>query len=161
MITSKLNYLDKEKFLIIKSIFNNGFPWYYRSYKVVPKDKLFQFTHTFVEEHKVTSDFFDKLYPLINKLQPKSIRRIKANLTFKDTKIKKSIFHTDYMDNAKDLKTAIYYINSNNGCTIFKNGKKEKSVENKLITFPVTLEHAGTTHTDTLERIVLNINYYG
>lgn len=161
MITSKLNYLNKEEFLIIKAIFNNQFPWYYQTCKVVSGDNFFQFTHTFVEEHKVTSDFFDKLYPLINKLQPKSVRRIKVNLTFKDIKIKKSVFHTDYTDNHKDLKTAIYYINSNNGCTIFKNGKKEKSVENKLITFPVTLEHAGTTHTDTLERIVLNINYYG
>jgi len=41
-----------------------------------------------------------------------------------------------------------------------KNGKKEKSIQNKLIIFPTNLQHAGTTHTDVLKRIVLNINYY-
>jgi len=161
MIKSISNLLNKEDFLIIESIFNDAnFPWYYRDYKVIPEDEIFQFTHTFVEEHQVTSGFFDKLYPLINKLQPKSIRRIKANLTFKDKKIKNTVFHTDFLGEVNNMKTAIYYINSNNGFTIFKNGKKEKSIQNKLIIFPTNLQHAGTTHTDVLKRIVLNINYY-
>ena len=159
MIKSKLNYLSKQNFLNVKSIFDNNFPWFYHTDKVVVGDKFFQFTHIFVHEYKVTSIYFNKLHPLINKLKPKFIRAIKANLTFKNNKIKKSTFHTDFNDNDKNMRTAVYYVNSNNGFTVFKNGKKEKSVENKLVTFPVNLEHAGTTHTDTLERIVININY--
>ena len=41
-----------------------------------------------------------------------------------------------------------------------KKNKKELSTENKMIIFPSNLKHAGTTHTDSLQRIVLNFNYY-
>ena len=161
MIKSIKNFLDKENFLIVKSIFEHpSFPWYYNDHKVVHGDGEFQFTHTFIEDHKVVSNCFDGLYPLINRLQPKSIRRIKVNLTFKETKIKTTPFHTDFSKKITGMKTAIYYLNTNNGHTIFKNKKKEKSIENKLVIFPSDLEHAGTTHTDVTKRMVLNINYY-
>ena len=163
-IKSTSNFLSKEHHQIIKSMFlNSSFPWFFESFKVVPNDGGFQFTHSFVDEHVVNSRFYDKLQPLINKLKPRSIRRIKANLTFKTSKIKKSLFHKDFMENAeklKNMRTAIYYVNTNNGETIFKNGEKEKSTENKMVIFSTNLEHAGTTHTDSLTRILINFNYY-
>jgi hypothetical protein len=56
--------------------------------------------------------------------------------------------------------TAIFYINSNDGYTIFKKNKKIiKSKENKFIYFKSNSEHAGTTCTDQKVRVVINFNY--
>ena len=57
-------------------------------------------------------------------------------------------------------KTAILYINTNNGITIFETGEEIKSEENKIVMFPSNLKHTGTTHTDEKVRVVLNINYF-
>ena len=131
-IKSTSNFLSKEHHQIIKSMFlNSSFPWFFNGFKVVPNDGDFQFTHVFVEEHVVNSRFYDRLQPLINNTEK-----------------------------LKNMRTAIYYVNTNNGETIFKNGKKEKSTENKMVIFSPNLEHAGTTHTDSLTRILINFNYY-
>jgi len=58
-----------------------------------------------------------------------------------------------------NIKTSIYYFNTNNGYTLFKDGKKIDSVQNRLITFPSSMEHTGTTCTDQPFRLVLNMNY--
>lgn len=164
MIKSIKNFLSKDEHKTLTSLFiGNILPWYFNNFKVVKEDNLFQFTHTFVNEYVVSSNFYNWLNPIINKLQPRSIRRIKANLNFKSLEIKKNIFHTDFIDseeNLKNMKTAIYYVNSNNGYTFFENNKKELSIENKMVIFPSNLKHAGTTHTNSLQRIVLNFNYY-
>jgi hypothetical protein len=164
MIKSIKNFLNKDEYKTLNSIFiGNTLPWYFHDYKVIKNDNLFQFTHTFVNEYVVSSNFYNWLNPIINKLQPRSIRRIKANLTFKSSKVEKNLFHTDFIDseeNLKNMKTAIYYVNSNNGYTLFENNKKELSLENKMVIFSSNLKHAGTTHTDSLQRIVLNFNYF-
>ena len=56
-------------------------------------------------------------------------------------------------------KTAIFYINSNNGYTVFKDNSKVISRENRLCLFNGHIEHAGVSCTDARRRIVLNINY--
>ena len=66
-------------------------------------------------------------------------------------------YHTDF---PFECKTAIFYINSNNGLTLFKNGQIIESVENRMVIFNSQLEHTGTTSTDTKNRIVVNFNYF-
>ena len=51
-------------------------------------------------------------------------------------------------------------VDHDNGKTIFASGEEISSVENKMIVFPSNLKHAGTTHTDTKYRLVLNLNYF-
>jgi len=63
--------------------------------------------------------------------------------------------HVDY----NDVTTAIFYINTNNGWTNFKNGDKVESVENRLVIFDSNLEHEGVTCTDEIRRLVINFNY--
>ena len=75
----------------------------------------------------------------------------------KDIKIKPFGLHTDA---PFKCKTAILYINTNNGITIFETGEEIKSEENKIVMFPSNLKHTGTTHTDEKVRVVLNINYF-
>ena len=56
-------------------------------------------------------------------------------------------------------KTAIFYINTNNGYTLFKDGTKVDSVQNTMLIFDGSLDHCGVSCTDQKRRIVLNINY--
>ena len=56
-------------------------------------------------------------------------------------------------------KTGIFYINTCNGYTKFKNGEKIKSEKNKYVEFDSILEHTGSSCTDEKRRIVINFNY--
>ena len=50
-------------------------------------------------------------------------------------------------------------MNTNDGYTFFKNGKKIESVANRLIVFNNDMWHGGTSCTDAHERIVINLNF--
>ena len=57
--------------------------------------------------------------------------------------------------------SGVFYLNTNDGFTKFKNKIKIKSEENKFVSFPSELEHSGSTHTsgDSL-RMVINFVYF-
>jgi len=156
----KNNFLNKKYFNLLNETFlNNMFPWYYQKDKVDVNDNQFQFTHVFYDNKKENSSYLNILDELFKKINLKTIIRVKLNLTTKRKKFKKFNFHTD-----TDIKcnTAILYLNTNNGKTVFEDKKllSVNSVENRIIIFPSHIRHAGTTHTDTNFRIVLNINYF-
>ena len=92
-------------------------------------------------------------------LDRKNIYLERAHFILKDKNPSISGFHTDL--NFK-CKTAIYYVNTNNGGTIFRINKKEikvESEENKIVIFNSKILHAAKSQTDTDTRIVININY--
>jgi len=155
------NYLPKDTFLTIKNFLtSSNFPWYYNEHVVSNYDKNFQFTHLFYEKHKINSNHFNLIIPLINKINPLSILRIKANLLTKTKKNVEHEFHVDMKENTNaKITTSIYYINTNNGYTIFKNNKKIKSKENTFVEFISSEQHSGASCTDKNVRIVLNINF--
>lgn len=162
MIKEIKNYLDLENFNEIKNLLtSNEFPWFLNEFKVEPnkQNKIYdwQFTHIFYRNFTICSQYFNFLNSLINKINPISIVEIKVNLTPAYHKIESFDMHTDF--NLKNVKTGIFYINTNDGLTIFENKKQFKSEENKFIYFPCDLKHTGTTHTNTKQRIVLNINW--
>ena len=66
-------------------------------------------------------------------------------------------YHTD---NSFNCTTAIFYLNTNNGYTKFKDGTKIESISNRAIYFDSDLMHFGSTCTDKDFRFVLNINYF-
>ena len=43
---------------------------------------------------------------------------------------------------------------------MFRGGTEVKGIENRLLLFDSHIEHAGTSCTDELRRVVLNINYH-
>jgi Rps23 Pro-64 3,4-dihydroxylase Tpa1-like proline 4-hydroxylase len=55
--------------------------------------------------------------------------------------------------------TAIFYLNNNNGYTIFEDGSKVDSVENRLVVFNSNVMHSGVSQTDSKVRCVINLNY--
>ena len=157
-IEIKDNFLNKTDFDYLKMIFTSDeFPYFYNDFKVDENDGANQFTHTFVREGVVNSNHFNLLQPILDKLNVKTIERIKLNMTMKENIIEQHNFHCDIYD--KECNTAIFYFNTNNGKTIFESGKEVSSVQNKMIIFPSNIKHTGTTHTDTKYRLVLNLNY--
>ena len=125
-----------------------------------------QFCHVFIKNNKnetYTSDEINLIKPLIDKIVDKNnarcFRRIKANLNIKTSTIIRHGFHVDFFDN-EHMTTAIYYVNSNDGYTEFEDGTKVESVENRLLTFPSSMNHSGTTCTNAFGRCVINMNYF-
>jgi hypothetical protein len=153
------NFLPKEDFEKIKATMTNPFfPWYLNDGVNLEKDGYIQFTHIFFNNTSyVNSSHFNLIEPILKKLKIKALLRVKANLLHRTEKIIEHGYHTDFN---YENTTAIFYINTNNGYTKFKNKKLCKSEENKLVYFDSKLEHTGSTCTDKNYRIVLNINYF-
>lgn len=139
---------------LVQTILSNKFNWYYQSSKVEDNDGGQQFTHVFFN-NKEQSNYLSILDPIFKSLNVKKLIRVKVNFTSPTNTIENFKFHTDTNE---DCNTAIFYLNTNNGKTLFRDSEVE-SVANRIIIFPSHLEHTGTTHTDTNYRIVLNINY--
>jgi hypothetical protein len=154
------NFLPKENFLNLqKIILGDYFPWYYNPYVINEKtDNFFQFTHLFYSNYSIQSNYFNIISPLVEKINPKAILRIKANLLTKTNEIIEHGFHVDDLSN--EMKTAIFYCNTNNGYTKFKNNTIVNSEENKLIKFNTNKYHTGSSCTDEDIRVVINLNYY-
>jgi hypothetical protein len=140
-------------------------PWYFINNKssdgiLMQRDDInnFQFAHIFYEEHNIHSNHYNTVvHPFIFKLDPLALVRVKGNLTTITPNIIKYGWHTDF-DNYEHT-TAIYYVNTNNGKTIFKNGLEVESVKNRMVIFDGWMEHTATSSTDTKARCVLNFNY--
>ncbi len=155
------NVLQKENFLKIKNTLEgSNFPWYFSEILVEKVEKInnnFQFTHTFYDNFIVNSNFYNLIIPIIEVLNPLSLIRIKANLLTQEKNIIEHGMHVDHC--YKNCKTAIYYVNTNNGYTKFLDNKKILSEENKLLIFNTEEKHTGTTCTNVSKRIVINFNY--
>jgi len=151
------NFLDKETFNSMQSfVLGDSFPWYFNDFKSDGTDvHNFQFTHTVIRQGQITSEFIQHMDPFFKGLNVKEVFRVKMNLTTKTEKLFNHLYHTDF----KDCTTSIFYMNTNNGKTIFKNGKEVNSIANRMITFNSNLEHAATSHTDEKMRVVINFNY--
>jgi hypothetical protein len=103
------------------------------------------------------SDFFKEVYPILEKIQPKDIIRVKGNLYPQSSQPVNDPYHVDY---TFAHRGAIYYLNTNNGPTIFKDGTKVEAVENRIMFFDPTIEHASVRCTDAKIRLNINFNYY-
>jgi hypothetical protein len=156
------NFLEKDNFNNLKNLFySDNFPWYLAEGVIKPKDNQIQFIHNFYKNFTISSSFFNLIYPAVIKLNVVSLIRIKANFLYKTNKIIEHGYHTDIEIGTKiNSKTAVLYINTNNGYTKFKNGKTISSEENKIVIFDTNILHTGSTCTDENTRVVVNFNYY-
>ena len=100
-------------------------------------------------------------------LNPLALIRIKINVTFNSSEVVELGYHQDRVGEIGEfdhMMNACFYINTCDGYTRFldKNGDKGdkvKSVANRLVYFPNSVKHAGTTTSDEKARYVVNINY--
>jgi len=98
------------------------------------------------------------LNPIINKIDPLAFTFIRANLSTRDEVLYETGWHVDF-ENVK-AKTAVLYLNTNNGYTKFKEtGDIVESISNRFLEFDTDMMHTGSTTTSEPNRIVLNFNY--
>ena len=162
------NFLSEDEFKPIQKYFFTQLPWTYQNYIVgttgaeKENDDCYQLIHTFYNARdpyleRSTSEHSHVIKPIMFKLAPWLVLRVKANLRPKSPEHIHSAFHVDLGD-AGQL-TAIYYLNTCNGYTLFKDGTKVESVENRVVIFKGDQLHCGASATDVSARMVLNINY--
>ena len=159
------NFLAEEDFKLAQAlIMDYGFPWMWndsvtREVGLADPDE-FQFVHLFYDPLSgVVTDYprwIDIVKPYGDKMNPTSLMRIKANLNVVTPKYITREFHTDF--NVK-CTTAIAYMNNNNGYTLFEDGTKVESKENRVVIFDSQMRHAGIPCTDKKRRVVINFNF--
>lgn len=165
------NFLTDNQFNNLQNtLMSAQFPWHYSDYKVGGYDannkttefnnkNIFSFVHNFYHNFSWQSPYAESLQVLLNALHPISLIRIKANLTtITNTPIVYE-YHRD-TPHLKKFKTAIFYVNTNNGRTIFASGQEVESVANRLIIFDSDNLHTGTSCTDESRRVLINFNYF-
>ena len=153
------NFLPKDQFNHLQELLTGPwFPWYYNNTSVGEGDGNGRHKHS-VYNPKTGSlteylPYFDNCQ---GKLGVKKLHRILVNSVGPSFLFRKNTgFHTD------DIPcpyTSIFYINTNNGYTIFEGGDKIKCVANRMLIFDSSLKHAAVTCTDKPRRIVVNFNY--
>jgi|TARA_B100001094_G_C17949659_1_gene679872 hypothetical protein len=156
------NFLLPIQFKKLQEWFMNDCLWMYCDHVVdhdVDHPDDFQFMHLFWYPNRgVVSDNMNIIAPILDKLDPSVWVRIKANCRLKTDKVRVGGMHTDVGDYGHT--TSIFYINSNDGRTTFENGDRYNSIENRMITFPSHLKHAGSTPSNAKARFVINFNYF-
>ena len=157
------DFLPEEQFLDVRNtMLSSSFPWYYAN-SVVSNDLLcqekynYQFGHSFYYNYGFQSEYSKIIVPILEKLNPVAILRIKGILLARE---EKNIEHGYHIDNVHNAKVAIYYVNTNNGYTKFSEGPKVDSVSNRIVIFDSHEYHTGATCTDEKVRVAINFNYF-
>ena len=166
------NFLPEDYFKdLYDFVMGTGMVWNWNDrvdYKEGSKNQ-FQLTHSFYYPTKgYVSPLSHIIEPFIDLLKVGILIRIKANLTTRSEENVESKFHYDHEfvgsrlpDGTLTSYTAIYYVNTNNGYTLFKDGNfKVDSVANRLVIFDSSKLHKGIRCTDEQKRVVINFNYF-
>ena len=149
----QVNFYNLQSFIL-----GCDFAWHFNNYIDEENDiDKFCFTHSLYKYNQPFSANYDVVHPILDKLNFFVLARIKANLLTRTEKIIANRFHVDH--GKKDWNTSIFYVNTNNGYTQFKEGTIVDSVANRLVTFPSEMQHRGTSCTDEKLRVVINFNW--
>lgn len=151
------DFLDKEVFEQLKhKVLYGGFPWYYSS-NVSGLDNEFYFANLMYDHMtNISNDFLNVVIPIISKIQPTILIRVKANLY---PNLGKQVAHTPHKDYNFPHNGAIFYVNNNNGPTILGNDTKIYPKENRILFFDPSKLHSSSSCTDSNVRVNININF--
>jgi hypothetical protein len=160
------NFLEIDDFNRIKNVLmGNSFPWYFNDFVLYKNNKeenkinQYQFTHSFYRNYCPESGYFELLNPIISKIEPVGLLKVKANLNPRSENHFEHGYHVDYENSLLNQRTGVFYINTNNGYTLFEDGTKIESVENRFVSFKTSLNHTGSTCTNENVRVLINFNY--
>ena len=145
-------------------------PFLFREHKVYENDGIKCLSHVAYKDHAPQSEFFNLIHTYFSvPLDVSSWWRIRLCLTWKESISRVFGYHTDYYEDDphndyryENMKTAIYYLNNTNGPTVFRDSDKSiECVKNRLLIFPSTDRHSGSSHTEGDDvRMVINLNYF-
>jgi len=107
---------------------------------------------------EIVSRYFNRLImPILGRLPLtfNNLLRARVNLL---TRAKNPIISNFHRDLEDKHTVALYYLNSNNGETVFKTGEKVPSVANQMLIFDGHMDHAVIPQTDEKVRVNINLN---
>ena len=151
---------EDEFFPVWETLMGPYMVWHYNNYvtdKGNPNNGFQFISYFFRHNDGFIGRHTNLIQPYCDKLGARQLIRIKANLRVRDTKRTREDYHVDFN---LPCKSAIAYINTNNGYTEFETGEKVNSVANRVVIFDSHMRHAGVTCTDQNTRVVLNFNYF-
>ena len=152
------NFLPEDVFVPIeKLIEDKSFPLFFN--KNVGSLEDFSdhyFIHTFYYK-TINSQFWHIVEPLCNALDAKAIIRVRLNFYNKSEKI---IEHGQHRDYDFPHKSAVFYINTNNGFTRLDDDNVVMSVRNRILIHDGDKLHNSTNCTDKFARLVIVVNYF-
>ena len=159
------DFLPEEQFQAIVSaiVYNISFPWFYRGEIVGDQETSdFQFIHgVYAQREGAISPGLQVLRPILDILDPLALIQIKINGIARTDEI---VEHTLHRDAGRitnpEWTISVFYLNTNNGYTLFEDGTKVESVANRMATFPSNVLHTGTSCTDENMRVCVNFNYF-
>ena len=157
------NFLEEKDFKQLKDfMFCSNMPWFYANelnHNQTDKTLHSYFTHTFYiqDEGIGSSNCFNQVALILDKLKIKALIRVKGNLYTRTNKIET---HTSHKDYKFKHKACLYSVNTCDGGTILSNGEKIKSVENRMLFFDAYKLHSRTSTKNAKARININFNYF-
>ena len=168
------NFLPQDDFdTIASTIMSKGFPWFHQE-DIVDEgekkygDKTFYSTHWLYKDDKPRFDTsLEYVWPILKKLgsmnedeyKLRTLVRVKINSYPNQNKFIEHIWHEDFEPDTIPYKACLFYINTCDGYTKFKDGTKIESVANRALLFDPTITHCSTNTTDQTRRLNININY--
>jgi hypothetical protein len=152
------NFLPTKDFDALYEELNSyNFCWNFRVGMVSPEDNqpaLDKIIYGGLEK-LVYHETFKLFEPVLMKINPYAIIRMKVNLS---TQTEKNIpfgWHTDF----PSCTTMLMFFDDTNGHFEVEDGTKVECRKNTAVIFDSNLEHRGFSCTDSPKRIVLNMNY--
>ena len=100
--------------------------------------------------------YFKVLNEIIDKLEVRSLMRIKLNLY---TRTESLCHHPDHCDAEFSHKGGVFSLNTCDGFTVI-NGEEIPSVANRMILFDPSIPHHSTNCTNDTHRMNINFNYF-
>lgn len=160
------NFLPLNEFEELqKYFFDSTFPWCVgpaiQGPNAVNEKYNWQLYHLLYYTPNIISEHMPVIQSIYNKLDPVVFIKAKLNCNFVTDEIVEHGYHNDVEALLDKTTTAVYYINSNDGYTAFQDGTKVESIENRLVSFPSSMLHTGSSCTNKQRRMVLNLNYIG
>jgi len=163
------NFLDPERFKHVKdSFYHPSFMWRVStslSDECRLIDPLFNYQCVrllYASGTTVEPELIRMITPILKPLDIRSdnVIRVKANLVMCKHEQFLAGYHVDPPEKilGKGM-TAVYYINTCNGATVFEGGDVVESVENRIAIFPNEWKHSARHQTDSPTRIVINFNW--
>ncbi len=170
------DFLTPEEFENIEKYFldynvgleGESVPWYWVNGVTTIGDGNMQFVSLAYANMQISNmTMWMVLLPIIKRIKPLAVYRIKANLTISgniqpiDPDQAMHVDHDYCTARPGVMTTGIFYVNTNNGYTLFEDGTKVDSVANRFLVFPGHKKHAGMPFTDDSgKRIVINFNWF-
>ena len=159
------DYLEPNVFEALRSaIMAPAFPWEKSQILKdppahMPPECNFQYVHGFYlknAKREYRSPRLGIIQPLLAHIGPLHLIKAKVNMTTRQTTQVAHAYHQDTQ--RPGATTAVLYLNTNNGHTLFEDGRKVDSVANRVVFFEAKLAHSGVHCTDSDKRVVLNLN---